>query len=133
MPIQLTTPIVHNPGRGHSAETYPQAKIIGFESIVEPAEHASVTIRVQLGNTVAGQWVGGKMPIDYVLIQDTPAKLGDLDRDGNPIETEPAGTKLTDWVADTRPVSASNLLRAEDEFAFYTYLLTQEGFEGTIV
>jgi hypothetical protein len=134
MPIQLTTPLTFNPGRGKPAENYAQAKIVGFESIIEPAEHASVTIRVQYGDTVEGAWVAGKAAIEYVLIQDTPAKLGDFDPETKlPIETEPAGTKYTDWVTSTHATSTSNLLYAEVALALYLLLLSAEDFEGTIV
>lgn len=134
MPIVLTTPLEFYPGRGQSGEIYEQAKIVGFEAIIEPAEDTCTTIRVQYGNTVDGVWVPGQLPIEYVVIQDVPAIYGtELDGEGNPVVLREADLRYTNWVGSTNPISTSNLLYTEIAIALYSFLLTQEGFEGTIV
>ena len=128
MPINLTTPMQHNPGRGQDVETYLQAKVVGFEAIVGPPEDQSMTIRVQYGNTVEGVWTPGKMPIEYVLIQDVQEVR---DGSGNLLQEE--DPKFTNWVGSTYPASDANLLYVEIATALYEYLIQQEGFEGEIV
>ena len=128
MPITLTVPMEVNPGRGAPAEVFAEAKIVGFEAIVEPADRASTTIRVQYGNTVDGVWVASStLAIEYVLIEDRPAVL-----DGAGGEVSPASMAYSDWVAATNPSSVESLLYVEVAIALYTYLLTQAGFAGTI-
>jgi hypothetical protein len=127
MPIRLTTPLEHNPGRGASLESYAEAKIVGFEAIVEPAADSSTTIRVQYGNTVDGEWVPGRLPVEYVVIADV-AQLADTEG----VIFREADPKYSAWVGSVHPTSTENLLYAEIAIALYSYLLTQEGFEGVI-
>jgi hypothetical protein len=128
MPIELSTPVQFAPGRGQEQEVYEQAKIVGFTADIEPPEDAGTTIRVQYGNTVEEKWVPGKLPIEYVSIQDVEPLF---DTEGNEIRAE--DLRYSSWVGSVKPTSVDNLLYAEIAIALYTYLLTQEGFEGSIV
>lgn len=141
MPIQLTNPLVHNPGRGLAVESYAQAKILGFEAIVEPTDQAQTTVRVQYGDTVDGKWVGGQAAIEYITIKDTQLEVEEvavLDDEGDPTGAReyvevPAVLTYSNWTGSTYPTSTGNLLYTELAIALYTYLLAQAGFEGTIV
>jgi hypothetical protein len=72
--------------------------------------------------------VPGKLPIEYVSIQDVEPLF---DTEGNEIRAE--DLRYSSWVGSVKPTSVDNLLYAEIAIALYTYLLTQEGFEGSIV
>ena len=142
MPINLNEPYEFTPSRNVPKETYNQAKIVGFECIVEPAEDSSITMRVQYGDTVDGKWVGGMAPVEFVVIRDIPVKIGNvpvLDENNNPTgsyevgEISPANPTYSNWISSTYPLSTNNLLYAELAIALYSWLITQEGFEGTIV
>jgi hypothetical protein len=131
MPIQLTEPYVHNLGRGQGSVSYSQAKIIGFEARVEPADEAGVILRVEYGDTVDGAWVPGLIEPEHVSITDSKPVYSEVD--GEWIETVPSDLKYTNWVGSTYPTDTSNLLYTELAVALYVWLLGQEGFEGTIV
>jgi hypothetical protein len=128
MPIELNTPMQYDPGRGAPVESYAQAKIVGFTADIEPPEDAGTTIRVQYGNTVESEWVPGALPVEYVVIQDVEALH---DTDGEVIRA--ADPRYSSWVGTVKPTSVENLLYAEIAIALYTFLLTQEGYEGVIV
>lgn len=131
MPILLDTPYPYQPV-GAPALTYSQAKIIGFEARVEPAEDAGTTIRVQYGETVDGVWVPGLVPVVYVQIQDSPAEVG-TNPAGEYVELVPRGVQYRGWVGTTFPTSTSNLLYAEVALALYQWLIDNGGFPGSVV
>lgn len=127
MPINLTEPAEYKVRGAGQKETYSQAKIVGFEAIVEPVEDAGITLRVQFGDTVDNRWAPGKLPVEYVNIKDVE-ELADTEK-----VITPADPKYTNWVGTTKPTSTENLLYAEVAAALYQWLVTQEGFEGEIV
>lgn len=65
MPIALTTDF--NPGDIDAGQTYSEAKIVEFRMGIENFRH--ITIMVEYGNTVNGNWVAGKAPLkSYTLV-----------------------------------------------------------------
>ena len=66
MPILLTTPF--NPGDVDPGATYAEAKITEFRIGIEHRKR--IEVLVELGNTVDGEWVPGKVPAHSVLIED---------------------------------------------------------------
>ncbi len=132
MPILLTTSITFPATLGNPAEVYTQAKIIGFEAIVEPSDDAGLTIRVQFGNTVDNAWIPGKLDVVYVTVCNVPAEHGEVA--GEYVETKAAVLVYSNWVGTVKAQTTTELMFDEVAAALYQYLMAnEEGYAGVVV
>ena len=163
MPILLDTPHTYSDGHGTPVETYFHAMILHHSGDTYPVEHISLQVQYGNWDPSAGVWTPGRAPVVDVQICDLPAKIEPVevaimapvfDDDGEPVldgdgeqemidtgrktrelqEVEAANPIYSTWAENTFPVGAGNFtLRKEMAIAYYSYLLSVEGFSGSIV
>lgn len=132
MPIELTTPLSHDPGHGKPIEIYAHVKIVDIRMRIEKRK---LTLTCNYGNKEPdGSWSGGKTHPRVILIQNTPPIPGPPE-----VPADPAYDTL---MATTFASSTSNPLYAEVAASLYTWLLETDDpekdpgekyYEGTVI
>lgn len=123
MPIQLTTPKVTGDldPQAYGGQ-YTQAKIV--QQVLNLREQ-TITLEIEYGNTVAGEWRPGILPRAIYQIRDVP---GTIDSDGNPVAAQPHYTNLVTAL----PANTTTPIYGHAALALYQWLLDRGLFTGTI-
>lgn len=118
MPILLDNPVTYPAVHGKPSETYNEVKA---HEVRDRIHVRRLEIQVQYGNTVDGQWKGGKIPIVAYLLRNI-----DPEEDGQGNVTQVADPQYDNYMATTFPPKGlSLLLQVEDGTLTATQAIAQ--------